>query len=239
MRFEIGPGGGFAIGIGLIGLSAAVFFLGMVSGREITQSEATQQTQLATVYPLPPAAAASPPAAASSKSSSQESSANPPGPVPGGESGSANAGASGESPGLLRPEAAATAHPAAKPRKLASTQHPKLANPAASATAGESASGAESASLGGESAAPPTPAPAHPFNIVIDAAMDFTGANRMAARLTELGYQPHITPTQINGQTWYKVQVGPYSSAADARAAQDKLRQDYQARFASPSAPSN
>ncbi|HVA67945.1 MAG TPA: SPOR domain-containing protein [Candidatus Binataceae bacterium] len=237
MRFEIGPGGGFAIGIGLVGLSAAVFFLGMVSGREITQSEATQQTQLATVYPLPPAAAASPPAAVSSKSSSQESSANPPGPAPGSET--ANTGASGESPGLFRPEAAATMPPAAKPRKVASTQHPKPANPAASATAGESASGAESASLGGESAAPPTPAPAHPFNIVIDAAMDFTGANRMAARLTELGYQPHITPTQINGQTWYKVQVGPYSSAADARAAQDQLRQDYQARFASPSAPPN
>jgi len=35
MRFEIGPGGGFLVLIGLLGLSAAVFFLGMISGREM------------------------------------------------------------------------------------------------------------------------------------------------------------------------------------------------------------
>ena len=64
MRFEIGPGGGFLILVGLLGLSAAVFFLGMISGREMAQSE-QGQSQLASVYPMPAGApAASPPQAA-------------------------------------------------------------------------------------------------------------------------------------------------------------------------------
>ena len=64
MRFEIGPGGGFLVLIGLLGLSAAVFFLGMISGREMAQSE-QGQSQLASVYPMPAGApAASPPQAA-------------------------------------------------------------------------------------------------------------------------------------------------------------------------------
>src|SRR5580658_5037798 len=64
MRFEIGPGGGFVILVGLLGLSAAVFFLGMISGREMAQSE-QGQSQLATVYPMPSGGtAAMPPQAA-------------------------------------------------------------------------------------------------------------------------------------------------------------------------------
>src|SRR5882672_3420220 len=59
MRFEIGPGGGFVVLVGLLGLSAAVFFLGMISGREMAQSE-QGQSQLASVYPMP---AGAPPAA--------------------------------------------------------------------------------------------------------------------------------------------------------------------------------
>ncbi|MGZ6195831.1 MAG: hypothetical protein ACXWML_11455, partial [Candidatus Binataceae bacterium] len=60
MRFEIGPGGGFLVLIGLLGLSAAVFFLGMISGREMAQSE-QGQSQLASVYPMPAGAPVAPP----------------------------------------------------------------------------------------------------------------------------------------------------------------------------------
>jgi septal ring-binding cell division protein DamX len=69
------------------------------------------------------------------------------------------------------------------------------------------------------------------YNIVIDAAMDRAGANRMVSRLLGLGYTPRIVPTLINGQRWYKVQVGPYPSADDARAAQAQLRAAYTARY--------
>ena len=69
------------------------------------------------------------------------------------------------------------------------------------------------------------------YNIVIDAAMDHAAANRMASRLLALGYIAHISNTQINGQTWYRVQVGPYPTADDARAAQTQLRAAYTARY--------
>ena len=55
------------------------------------------------------------------------------------------------------------------------------------------------------------------YNIVIDAAMDRVAANRMASRLLGLGYTSHIFPTRINGQTWYRVQVGPYPSRTTRR----------------------
>lgn len=61
--------------------------------------------------------------------------------------------------------------------------------------------------------------------------MDRAGANRMVSRLIALGYTPRIVPTPMNGQTWYKVQVGPYPTEDDARAAQAQLRAAYTARF--------
>src|SRR5229473_419172 len=82
MRFEIGPGGGFVVLVGLLGLSAAVFFLGMISGREMAQSE-QGQSQLASVYPMPagappaapPQAAAAPAAPAAAEEPGTDSSA--------------------------------------------------------------------------------------------------------------------------------------------------------------------
>ena len=35
--------------------------------------------------------------------------------------------------------------------------------------------------------------------------MDRSGADEMVQRLQGLGYQPHLVPAQLNGQTWYKV----------------------------------
>jgi hypothetical protein len=64
VRFEIGPGGGIVILVGLLGLSAAVFFLGMISERKMTRSGQGQR-QLVSVYPMPlSASSASPPPAA-------------------------------------------------------------------------------------------------------------------------------------------------------------------------------
>src|SRR5579864_8681557 len=78
MRFEIGPGGGFVVLVGLLGLSAAVFFLGMISGREMAQSE-QGQSQLASVYPMPAGAppAAPPQAAAAPAAPAAAANANP------------------------------------------------------------------------------------------------------------------------------------------------------------------
>src|SRR5260221_3824212 len=66
MRFEIGPRGGFAILAGLLVLSASVFLLGIISGREMVQRD-RGQSQLVRVYPIPAwVPSASPPQVAKS-----------------------------------------------------------------------------------------------------------------------------------------------------------------------------
>lgn len=63
MRFEIGPGGMLLILLGLAGLSAAVFGLGLVAGHELSGPEPGSQAEVA-AYPLPPAAPAPAPSVA-------------------------------------------------------------------------------------------------------------------------------------------------------------------------------
>ena len=233
MRFEIGPGGGFVILVGLLGLSAAVFFLGMISGREMAETEQSQ-TQLASVYPMPagaPSAAAPQPVPAAPPQASAPAAAAPAPPKP-------------------PPQTAAVAqplNPAQPPRQGAPVQHRPMAPPAvASAPRPRPAPSAEdesssdtsesNASDSGEETTtatrPPPAAGSHRgYNIVIDAAMDRQAAYRMSSRLVALGYTSHIVPTEINGQTWYRVQVGPYPTSEDARAAQAQLRAAYTAHY--------
>ncbi len=64
--------------------------------------------------------------------------------------------------------------------------------------------------------------------------MDKSGADAMVARLKALGYEPHEMQTVIDGQTWYRVQIGPYATEEEARAAQAKLRAQYKSRYISP-----
>ncbi|MGH7864229.1 MAG: SPOR domain-containing protein [Candidatus Binataceae bacterium] len=61
MRFEIRTGGAFTILIGLLALSGAVFALGLVAGYEMARQNQPDPSQLATVYPLPPAPVDAPP----------------------------------------------------------------------------------------------------------------------------------------------------------------------------------
>src|SRR5208337_1505776 len=73
MRFEIRAGGWFLILLGLVGLSGAVFALGLVAGYEMARQNQPDLNQISSTYPLPsppekpapvsemsPAAAASP-----------------------------------------------------------------------------------------------------------------------------------------------------------------------------------
>ena len=69
--------------------------------------------------------------------------------------------------------------------------------------------------------------------------MDINGANQIMGRLQRLGYQPHMAPTQINGQTWYKIEIGPYATRADAAVAEGQLRQRYNAAYGAATANNN
>jgi cell division protein FtsN len=106
-------------------------------------------------------------------------------------------------------------------------------SPAAEDTGSDAGSGADPTDT--EAPAPRAVAPTaarpqlhhKPFNIQIEAAMDRSGAEEMKHRLSGLGYQPRLVPAQLNGQTWYKVVIGPYPTQEAAAAAQSEMRAKY------------
>jgi len=53
------------------------------------------------------------------------------------------------------------------------------------------------------------------------------GTRSLRQRLQALGFQPHMVPTQLNGQTWYRVVIGPYATQEAAAAAQQQMRSKY------------
>jgi hypothetical protein len=55
MRFEIKKGGAFLILIALLGLSGAVFALGLVAGYQMAKQNQPDLNQTSTTYPLPSA----------------------------------------------------------------------------------------------------------------------------------------------------------------------------------------
>jgi len=67
-----------------------------------------------------------------------------------------------------------------------------------------------------------------PYSVQIDAVMDRQGAENMARKLSAGGYEPYIVPTEIGGQTWYKVRVGHYETEEEAHAAEQRLRLEYE-----------
>jgi cell division septation protein DedD len=219
MRFEIRAGGGFLILAGLVGLSGAVFALGLVAGYEMARQTQPDVSQISSTYPLPnppeklpPVSEMSPAAAASASIASV-----PPAPV------------------TIKPPAPAIGegHPAARtsPAAVARIRPPAVA-PAVTPPASDEDTDDDS----DEASAPAVPPRALPpgskgYNIQIEAVMDKSGADEMVARLRSLGYNAQEVKTPLNGQVWYRVRVGPYASADDATAAQNQLREQYKQAY--------
>jgi DedD protein len=220
MRFEIRAGGGFLILAGLVGLSGAVFALGLVAGYEMARQTQPDVNQISTTYPLPnppeklppvselsPATAASP--AVASAPSARPVSIKTPAPAI----------------GEAYPPAARTS-PAAVARIRPPAVAPAVNPPSDEDTDDDS----EEASA---PAAPPRALPpgSKGYNIQIEAVMDKSGADEMVTRLKSLGYNAQEVKTPLNGQVWYRVRVGPYASADDATAAQNQLREQYKQAY--------
>ena len=210
MRFEIKKGGAFLILVALVGLSGAVFALGLVAGYQMAKQNQPDLNQTSTTYPLPaaptdeskpaPVAEMSPPPAMPSKPAAPPVAAMPP--------------ASHASPATVarvRPPAPA---PAANPNPVG----------------GADDEDADAEPAPAPAVAPPS-SPSRPYNIQIEAVMDKSGADEMVDRLRKLGYNAQELTTNLNGQTWYRVRVGPYSSSAEAAAAQARLRDQYKAAY--------
>jgi cell division septation protein DedD len=228
MRFEIKSGGAFLILIGLIGLSGAVFALGLVAGYEMGRQNQPDVNQISTKYPLP-----SPPAAQSSRAPVAESTA---------AMASSPATAAAPPVSAAAPLSRPTAPPAIAMRPWP-TSHPTPPSVAGASPpvkpamkpppppVGSSPDEAETASRSAASA-PPAAAGIHkPFNIQIEAVMDKSGADEMVSRLKSLGYNAQEMKILLGGETWYRVRIGPYDTEEQAKEAQDKLRQQYKQAY--------
>ena len=219
MRFEIRAGGGFLILFGLLGLSGAVFALGLIAGYEMARQNQPDLNQISSTYPIPnPPEKPAPVSEMSSAAVASPSVASAPPAAP-----------------IKPPEpAVAEIPPAARtsPATVARLKPPAVA-PAVNPPAPEDESDADS-----ETASASAPPPAHalppgarPYNIQIEAVMDKSGADEMVARLKTLGYNAQETKVALNGGTWYRVRVGPYASADEAAAAQNRLREQYKQAY--------
>jgi cell division septation protein DedD len=220
MRFEIRAGGGFLILLGLVGLSGAVFALGLVAGYEMARQSQPDMSQISSTYPLP-----NPP--------------ENPAPVsemsPAAEASPAVAAAHVGRPAPIKPPepAIGESHPAARtsPATVARVKPPPA--PAVASPPSED----EPTDEDSETAEAPNPPPralppgAKPYNIQIEAVMDKSGADEMVSRLKDLGYNAQETKIALNGGTWYRVRVGPYASAEEANAAQNELRDKYKQAY--------
>jgi cell division septation protein DedD len=255
MRFEIKGGGLAAILLSLGILSGAVFVLGLLAGYDVGRQSQIDAAQVAASYPLQPSAPAATAAAASTATtetaatSTQEMAAPAP-PPPATE----NVASAIPEAASARPQPAALAQPrphaVAPHQRLASATVPPTASrvPAKAyngradetddseqteSTAAAPQAAAEQASAGPERTPSAVTPRSHrkPYNIQIEAAMDITGAREMMARLRKLGYPSHLVPTDIDGQRWYKVEVGPYATEEEASSSEAELRQKYDAAY--------
>ncbi len=223
MRFEIKAGGGFLILLGLVGLSGAVFVLGLVAGYEMARQTQPDVNQISSTYPLPnapekpaPVSEMSPAAQASAAIASAPAPRTVPVKPP--------------APAISESDANPASHPS--PAAVARLKPPREA-PAITPPTSED----ENTDEDTETASAPTspsralPPGAKPYNIQIEAVMDKSGADEMVSRLKELGYNAQETKVALNGQTWYRVRIGPYDSADEATAAQNELREKYKQAY--------
>ena len=257
MRFEVKGGGIIAILFALTILSGAVFVLGLLAGYDVGRQAQLDTAQLATSYPLqspPSSSAASNETQTEPATSSVQSAASiTPSVAAGGGTPVAVASVVGnrDTMGSMGPthrpsQAGATS----AGQRLASTSPPSAAEPASSAAgsaeveenigagsgnaeAHASSEASTNAGVPGRRNAPTTALSMRhkPYNIQIQAAMDISGADQMMARLKKLGYPSHLIPTEIAGQRWYKVEVGPYATPEEASQAEIELREQYDSTY--------
>ncbi len=225
MRFEIRAGGAFLILLGLVGLSGAVFALGLVAGYEMARQNQPDLNQISSTYPLPSAPASGERPAPVTEMSSAAVASPSVAPAP------ALPAVPIKPPALAVGEIspAARTSPATVARLKPGPEAPAVNRPAPESE-NESDEDSETAS------APAAPAHAlapgaKPYNIQIEAVMDKSGADEMVSRLKALGYSAQETKVALNGQTWYRVRIGPYASADEANAAQNKLREQYRQAY--------
>jgi hypothetical protein len=207
----------------------------MVAERKIALSD-LNQSQIASVYPIPadaPSASPSLNALPAEPPPSPVSAATPEAPLPPAIAAESMPAAALPKPPLkpAPPPNPALAKAPAAPEPASFAERPKNST-ASLATTTLSEKAIAPSSKGAGTSAPALTAEPHrkDFEIEINA-FDRAAADRMVSRLAALGYASHVVPSQVDGQTSYQVEVGPYRSSAAAWAAQAKLQAAYTARY--------
>ena len=224
MRFEIRTGGTILILAGLIGLSGAVFALGLIAGYEMGKQAQPDLNQISSTYPLPNPPEKPAPVSEMSPAITAPAPAVAEAPPP--IQSKPRAPAMGEITPASRPSPAAIAR--VKPPAIAPAPVPPATDDEDATDEDTETASARPAPLPPPRALPPG---ARPYNIQIEAVMDKSGADEMVSRLRQLGYNAQETTIQLSGETWYRVRVGPYASAEDATAAQNRLREQYKQAY--------
>jgi serine/threonine protein kinase/cell division protein FtsN len=98
------------------------------------------------------------------------------------------------------------------------------------ARSGDEESATESAPSTGPAPSQCVPTP-HRYNIEVSAVSEKSEADAMVGRIAELGYKACEKTRTVNGQTQYAVRIGPYNTADEAAAAQEKLHEQYKAAY--------
>jgi cell division septation protein DedD len=227
-------------------------------GRE-SQSSAAQVATAYPVEPPPAAAAASPAAApspaiaAAPAPAAPSAPASPPGMAADDESAAPVAPVAAAKP--ARTKHTKTAHTSAAAAASSSERiaETDVSSPAGGMGAPSNASDEDDATSAADTGSSSTEAPppaaavstthpgavasAHPssrhkpYTIQIQAAMDRNSASAMVQRLKALGFQPYTVPTLLNGQTWYRVVIGPFATQEAAAAAQQEMRAKYNSTY--------
>jgi hypothetical protein len=263
MRFEIKSGGVIAILFGVAALSGGVFMLGLLAGYDVGRESQSSAAQVATDYSVstPPASAAPAVESAPTPANATAAASAPLAPVPPPAAAAPDNSATPVAPiATVKTARVKHAQPAARPtasapERMATETTPPLAGsmnePPPDAGAGDQDDATTASD--NESDSGPASAPAHrvapvvasarpqsrhkPYTIQIQAAMDLSGANQMVHRLHALGFQPRMVPTELNGQTWYKVEIGPYATQEEAAAAQQQMHSKYNTTFGGGGTP--
>lgn len=221
MRFEIKTGGAFLILAGLVGLSGAVFGLGLVAGYTMAKQNQPDLSQISTTYPLPSPASAS------------ESTTVPDGAVSPAEAASPAVASKPPKSGAASVAGIPSRHATSDVARAKPLEEPGASRSPAMEDSDDDTDTADSGAATAPAVAPPPAMPkvGKPYNIQIEAVMDKSGADEMVSRLKSLGYNAQEVKIALNGQVWYRVRVGPYASADDARLAQEKLREQYKQAY--------
>jgi len=86
---------------------------------------------------------------------------------------------------------------------------------------------------GGTAVAQCVPTP-HRYNIEVDTVSDKSEADEMVGRIADLGFKACEKVKNVKGQTQYAVRIGPYNTADEAAAAQEKLHEQYKSAYSEP-----